>query len=872
MIFKRKQISFSRNSINLFKKINFLFGLFFLVQLFIILIIFFVYNFTSIKTKLPPERISLIISKNLKSLTGFDFTNVDDYILVTLKGVFFKIAGNKIDNINLSISQKNLFTIEMQRKHRFDVNSEKDLTQKELVNQMVKGKLNFKDKSLRIKMRVKGDRKIHFDEKKNTSLKIDLIGEDRLFGLEEFSLQKPIVRNYIYEYIFHELLKESGNISLKYIPVNLSINGDAKGVFIIEEGFTKYLLERHKRRNGPIFNTQDLKSAYYPNVAYESYSENSWTSGNKSLLNSGFSILNNLKDNQFFESQDYIDWKLWARFFAVIDLVEGYHGALSKSVRIYYNPITAKLEPIGFDAHKGAGSFENFILIDIINNKSNCLYICEEKPWFDKFFYKNNGEIRDEFLNEYLSYLKIISDEKYIKKFLNKYRKKIKNLNNAFYSDFSKTDDIFWKGLFPYIYDKNFLYDRASIIRSKILNYNSEKLKVSLKDHKLEFDTTTSKMPLKIKSNCSKDKKINKWIFGKGEIKWNNSCQEVKVINLNGTERNISLFKNPQLTKSELPLKKNNIETILNKDGVVEKNNNIFFDKEELILNKSYFIPKEKNFILKAGQSIILDKNSTIFSNGNLLFKGSIDNPSFIKGVGDSGQLIHFDGKVLIENLITENLNQPKNFYGYDLYSGLNFINSKVEINNLLVKNSKSEDSVNFINSEVNANNINILNAKSDGIDVDGGIFLFNIVNCNKIGNDCFDTSNAFSEGYHIVTKNVMDKSISVGENSEINITKINIDNSEIGIAVKDGSKMNVDELFINKTSLPLAVFKKKTEYINDAFLNIQNFNVKNSKEIYLVDNKSSLLLAGRKITGTKSGEEIEELLYGNVYGKATER
>ena len=36
-------------------------------------------------------------------------------------------------------------------------------------------------------------------------------------------------------------------------------------------------------------------------------------------------------------------------------------------------------------------------------------------------------------------------------------------------------------------------YTIASIIRSKILNYNSEKLKVSLNDHKLEFDTTTSK-------------------------------------------------------------------------------------------------------------------------------------------------------------------------------------------------------------------------------------------------------------------------------------------------------------------------------------------------------------------------------------------
>ena len=34
--------------------------------------------------------------------------------------------------------------------------------------------------------------------------------------------------------------------------------------------------------------------------------------------------------------------------------------------------------------------------------------------------------------------------------------------------------------------------------------------------------------------------------FWKGEIKWNNSCQEVKEIIKNGTEENISLFENPQ--------------------------------------------------------------------------------------------------------------------------------------------------------------------------------------------------------------------------------------------------------------------------------------------------------------------------------------
>ena len=32
-------------------------------------------------------------------------------------------------------------------------------------------------------------------------------GRKRLLGLEEFSVQKPITRNYIYEFIFHKLLE-----------------------------------------------------------------------------------------------------------------------------------------------------------------------------------------------------------------------------------------------------------------------------------------------------------------------------------------------------------------------------------------------------------------------------------------------------------------------------------------------------------------------------------------------------------------------------------------------------------------------------------------------------------------------------------------
>ena len=64
---------------------------------------------------------------------------------------------------------------------------------------------------------------------------------------------------------------------------------------------------------------------------------------------------------------NYIDWDSWAKFFAVIDISQAYHGAIAKSVRIYYNPVTAQIEPISFDGHYGTSDFSNFIILDFLN-------------------------------------------------------------------------------------------------------------------------------------------------------------------------------------------------------------------------------------------------------------------------------------------------------------------------------------------------------------------------------------------------------------------------------------------------------------------------------------------------------------------------
>ena len=90
-------------------------------------------------------------------------------------------------------------------------------------------------------------------------------------------------------------------------------------------------------------------------------------------------------------------------------------------------------------------------------------------------------------------------------------------------------------------------------------------------------------------------------------------------------------------------------------------------------------------------------------------------------------------------------------------------------------------------------------------------------------------------------------------------------------MAVKDNSNAILSSVEIINSKLPIAVFVKKNEY-GPAKLNLENFTLKESKNIYLVDDRSELTINGESIFGTESGSVIESYLYGNKYGKATTR
>ena len=217
MIFKKKKKKYFF-SLDFFNKIKYLFknisAIIVIIQLLLAATAFYFYYSTKIFNSYPLTKILSEINILQKKATGFDFQMIDEYFIVTFKGIRSNIKGNKLENLKLNINHKNLIILEKQRLIRQKKVEKKNNSE---LTSMVSANLELidKKKNFKIRLREKGVRPLHHYDKDYQSYKVDVRGDQRIFGYEEFNLQKPITRNYIYEYIFHKLQKEVGNISLE---------------------------------------------------------------------------------------------------------------------------------------------------------------------------------------------------------------------------------------------------------------------------------------------------------------------------------------------------------------------------------------------------------------------------------------------------------------------------------------------------------------------------------------------------------------------------------------------------------------------------------------------------------------------------------
>lgn len=291
-------------------------------------------------------------------------------------------------------------------------------------NEPVPATLLYKNKTYKAKLRLKGDMIVHFADEEKWSFRIELKGDNTLWGMKRFSIHHPRTREYLYEWLFHRVLKREGLIGLRYEFIGVTLNGKDLGLYALEEHFGRLLVENNRYREGPIIRfSEDIVQKTPPSdptfrdfstSPIDSFETKRWTSPlYRSQHDKAVSLLEAFRQGDLKTSQVF-DAKKLGTFFAITDLLQTQHGALWKSMRFYYNPITSKLEPVGFDGSEEPPEAAGRLLVCQYGvNPDAWIYHSEWGSWFRALF--NDEKTFDEdFFKEYVKALRRFSEPSYM--------------------------------------------------------------------------------------------------------------------------------------------------------------------------------------------------------------------------------------------------------------------------------------------------------------------------------------------------------------------------------------------------------------------------------------------------------------------------
>jgi hypothetical protein len=172
-------------------------------------------------------------------------------------------------------------------------------------------------------------------------------GKQRLFGMRRFSLRDPAAVDFQNEPLVFEHLRREGVLAPRILFVRATTNGDELGLMALEEHFSKELLESQRRRAGVIFR---LRSEALPVARVDAF-DGKKIEGSKQVSAERANAAGLLQAFLRGElpARDVFDVELMARLLAVAELWQADALLHPENLRFYFNPVSQRIEPIGFD-------------------------------------------------------------------------------------------------------------------------------------------------------------------------------------------------------------------------------------------------------------------------------------------------------------------------------------------------------------------------------------------------------------------------------------------------------------------------------------------------------------------------------------------
>ncbi len=805
-----------------------------------------------------------------------NFTNHDDSQLFKIKRIingainYFK-KGCEYEELKIHINFNNFSKIKKDRL--------KALQEKVLINpRKVTATILHNNKKFRARVRLKGDLSNHWGLNKQWSLRIELKDGKSINGMKEFSITKIKERAFPENLIIGNQFSRMGLISPNFKIYKTNINGNNWGLMIAEEQFSNVFLENRKLKESLIFkltNDVDFKMTKFKNISdnekenflfkkqgkieVDIYNKKKINSQNylrnhESLIKSINLIINSEYSNaeKLIFLKDYFNVEKFGKLLANVIFYNSFHSLHLNNLRFYLNPYNLKIEPIPTDNLYGKPSKSVNNYKNTLNNLNRVLKIFVNDKDFLKAYKNSLNQIQFDLKEMKIDSVNLCKKfEEYCQSKINfkELEKHIINLiktGEQLFLDLNLSSDIKNQENIPSltleelkILKKFNTYIYPRLFDNYIKIYNLTSNDIHIKNIDLYFNKEET-LGCKIfeKKNCNNeiykldhDLKRASDTFSYEKIKLDLNRKQNLVWGI--IEGNIEEQNFTHLIKFEN--KEFNVNYFTDKN---KSYNNLLTDPKDktFVITGKYFVdkpievPKNYNLQIKSGSELIFDKDAYIYLNqGKLILDGS-EKEIVLRPKDHTWRGIYVNNAAELSLINNTRIDSVQNFQheGINLTGGVNFYKSDVEIINTKITNNRCEDALNIINSKFKIMNLEINNAFSDGIDSDfsNGVIIDSLF--KNIGGDAIDTSGSIVSIVDTKIYNARDKGLSAGENSRINIEKLEIDSSTFGLVSKDLSVIEGKKIQIfNSTKFDVTAFEKKNHF-GSGYINITDVELNN--------------------------------------------
>jgi len=769
-----------------------------------------------------------------------------------LKAPYYMSMPTDVQQLVLDVNFKNFQKIQKKRQQALD----KGLLVKG-ENDFVAAKIRHDGKTIKVKVRLKGDLLDHLEGDK-WSFRVKVKGKNHLFGMRVFSVQNPLVRGFLGGPLFYATLKRYGVLVPRYRLVNLIVNGSDLGIMSVEEHFSKEMLESNGRKESVIirFNeslvwdaTDGPKraglSGHFDNyhiAKIDSFSTKKISRSER--LSQDYEVAAGLL--RAFETgamapSEVFDVKLMARYMAVSELWGSWHSFSWRNLRFYYNPVTSRLEPIGNDPdiqtrNLPGKSVKKGEPITVVMRST----LLDDPVIFAEF--KNavqliaedikSGRLESELEQLQNKYLPDLRTEFF---FLQPFDFSELEKKSALLESYTKADlDSLYQieHTYPELVraysinqqDKSYI-ELSNITPSlvELLSVRWVNKKGKSKNIDVDFDdvawpislpptpamSSPSYRSLYLKGNAVRE---GYYLEVRARVKGSQEVAKIKVqpyvsaLTARATPEP-SLLRQAQKHKKYLRVDtETGVMTIIPGDWQVE----------ELIV-----VPKNSVLKIAAATTLSFARQAGIVSYGSVLFAGQEKSEIVLQGEDDKSwqgvAVLNAAERSSFSHVMIKATKGMKRS-GWQLTGGVTFYYSDVDINNSSFEDSRGEDALNIIHSRFELNDVLFRKTASDAFDADfstGSVVdgLYQDIGLAG-GGDAVDVSGSDITVNNTRFINIDDKAVSVGEQSRMQATGLDIDGAGTGAASKDDSVLELSSSKIHNVRVAgLMAYVKKPEY-----------------------------------------------------------